>query len=109
MYRYDNYEKYRYLPFQAYGIVWDSEDLKTRERVALKKIFDAFRNCTDAQRTYREIIFLQEFGHHPNIISLRNVHRAKNDMDIYLVFPLMGKQLILLFVNSVIDCANQFG
>merc|ERR550537_1950094 len=26
--------------------------------VALKKIFDAFQNSTDSQRTYREIIFL---------------------------------------------------
>lgn len=27
--------------------------------VALKKCFDAFRNATDAQRTYREIMYLQ--------------------------------------------------
>lgn len=27
--------------------------------MALKKIFDAFTNPTDAQRTYREIMFLQ--------------------------------------------------
>lgn len=27
--------------------------------VALKKIFDAFQNATDAQRTFREIMFLQ--------------------------------------------------
>jgi len=30
--------------------------------VALKKIFDAFRNPTDAQRTFREIMYLQ-VGH----------------------------------------------
>ena len=30
-----------------------------REVVALKKIFDAFQNATDAQRTFREIMFLQ--------------------------------------------------
>jgi mitogen-activated protein kinase 15 len=28
--------------------------------VALKKIFDAFQNATDAQRTFREISFLQQ-------------------------------------------------
>lgn len=27
--------------------------------VALKKVFDAFQNATDAQRTFREIMFLQ--------------------------------------------------
>lgn len=34
---------------QAYGIVWRAIDKKTRETVALKKIFDAFQNATDAQ------------------------------------------------------------
>ena len=28
--------------------------------MALKKIFDAFQNATDAQRTFREISFLQQ-------------------------------------------------
>lgn len=36
-------------PEQAYGIVWKALDKKTREVVALKKIFDAFQNATDAQ------------------------------------------------------------
>ena len=35
--------------FQAYGIVWKAIDKRTGEVVALKKIFDAFRNQTDAQ------------------------------------------------------------
>lgn len=34
-------------------------DRRSGEIVALKKIFDAFSNPTDAQRTYREIMFLQ--------------------------------------------------
>ena len=42
----------------AYGIVWKAVDKKTKEVVALKKNFDAFQNATDAQRTFREIIFL---------------------------------------------------
>ena len=58
--------------------------------VAVKKIFDAFRNQTDAQRTFREIMFLQHFGDHPNIIRLLDVHRADNDKDIYLIFEYMG-------------------
>ena len=34
---------------QAYGIVWRAVDKKTGETIALKKIFDAFQNATDAQ------------------------------------------------------------
>lgn len=34
---------------QAYGIVWKALDKKTGEIIALKKIFDAFQNATDAQ------------------------------------------------------------
>ncbi len=37
------------VPLQAYGIVWKAIDKRTGEVVALKKIFDAFRNQTDAQ------------------------------------------------------------
>ncbi len=32
----------------AYGIVWKAIDKKTKEIVALKKIFDAFHNATDS-------------------------------------------------------------
>lgn len=34
---------------QAYGIVWKAIDKKNGQTVALKKIFDAFQNATDAQ------------------------------------------------------------
>jgi len=89
-------------------------DKKTKDTVALKKIFDAFQNDTDAQRTFREIMFLQVLSlvpppppaippsnrsslcnsekelEHENIISLLNVMKAENDKDIYLVFEFMG-------------------
>ncbi|XP_038601917.1 mitogen-activated protein kinase 15 [Tachyglossus aculeatus] len=77
----------------AYGIVWKAVDRRTGETVAIKKIYDAFRNRTDAQRTFREIMFLQEFGDHPNIIKLLDVIRAENDKDIYLVFETMETDL----------------
>ncbi|XP_011905505.1 PREDICTED: mitogen-activated protein kinase 15 isoform X2 [Cercocebus atys] len=78
---------------QAYGIVWKAVDRRTGEVVAIKKIFDAFRDKTDAQRTFREIMLLQEFGDHPNIISLLDVIQAENDRDIYLVFEFMDTDL----------------
>lgn len=94
---------------QAYGVVWKAVDKKSRETVALKKIFDAFQNATDAQvvqlwtamrslmpakccsnslswtdhrlpcpvqRTFREIMFLQELTTHENIIRSATRHPA---------------------------------
>ncbi|XP_055013322.1 mitogen-activated protein kinase 15 isoform X1 [Boleophthalmus pectinirostris] len=87
------YEIRKRLGKGAYGIVWKAVDRQTGEVVAVKKIFDAFRNRTDAQRTFREIMFLQEFGDHPNIIKLLNVIRAHNDKDIYLIFEYMDTDL----------------
>ncbi|NXG46654.1 MK15 kinase, partial [Psilopogon haemacephalus] len=72
----------------AYGIVWKATDRKTGETVAVKKIFDAFRNKTDAQSALSP---LQQFGEHPNIIKLLDVIRAENDKDIYLIFEFMGE------------------
>lgn len=44
----------------SYGHVWKVVCKKTKEIFALKKIFDAFRNVKDAQRTYREISILKK-------------------------------------------------
>ena len=61
--------------------------------VARKKIFDAFQNSTDAQRTFRELIFLQQMKGHENIIQMLNLLKAENDKDIYLVFEYMETDL----------------
>ncbi len=37
----------------AYGVVWKAIDKQTKTVVAVKKVFDAFQNATDAQRTFR--------------------------------------------------------
>eukprot|EP01116_Phalansterium_solitarium_P024141 TRINITY_DN874_c0_g4_i1.p1 TRINITY_DN874_c0_g4~~TRINITY_DN874_c0_g4_i1.p1 ORF type:complete len:368 (+),score=101.54 TRINITY_DN874_c0_g4_i1:111-1214(+) len=87
----------------AYGIVWRAIDKKTRETVALKKIFDAFQNATDAQRTFREIMFLQELSQHENIIHLFNVLKAENDRDIYLVFEYMETDLHAVIRANILE------
>jgi mitogen-activated protein kinase 15 len=93
----------------AYGIVWKAIDKKTKEIVALKKNFDAFQNATDAQRTFREIIFLQELSGHENIIRLQNVIRAENDRDIYLVFDFMDTDLhAVIRANILEDIHKQY-
>jgi len=102
------YEVGQKLGKGAYGIVWKSVDKKTKETVALKKIFDAFQNDTDAQRTFREIMFLQELEHE-NIIGLQNVMKAENDKDIYLVFEYMETDLhAVIRANILEDIHKQY-
>lgn len=47
------------------------------------------QNSTDAQRTFREVMYLQQLNH-SNIIRLFNVLKADNDRDLYLIFEYMG-------------------
>ncbi|XP_003700809.1 mitogen-activated protein kinase 15 isoform X2 [Megachile rotundata] len=88
-----HYDIVRRLGKGAYGIVWKAIDKKNKETVAMKKIFDAFGNQTDAQRTFREIMFLLSFSNHENIIRLIGLHKANNDRDIYLIFEYMETDL----------------
>ena len=87
------YEVGQKLGKGAYGVVWKAVDKKSKDTVALKKIFDAFQNATDAQRTYREIVFLEQMRGHENIVALHESIKADNDRDIYLVFEYMETDL----------------
>ena len=42
-------QRLMYISLQAYGVVWRARDRKSGDTVALKKIYDAFQNQTDAQ------------------------------------------------------------
>lgn len=90
--RYDIHQK---VGKGAYGVVWRARDRKTNEVVAVKKIFDAFQNATDSQRTYREVVFLHELAHHDSVITLLDVMRPSpsNSRDLYLVFEYMDTDL----------------
>jgi len=105
----ERYEIQQKLGKGAYGIVWKVRDKQSDEIVALKKIFGAFQNATDAQRTFREIIFLQELSDHENIITLLDVMKADNDKDIYLVFEYMETDLhAVIRANILEDIHKQF-
>ena len=87
----------------AYGIVWLAVEKKSRRTVALKKCFDAFRNGTDAQRTYREIMYLQQLAGHENIIRMQHVIRAENNRDIYLTFDHMDTDLHAVIRANILE------
>eukprot|EP00672_Neobodo_designis_P023517 CAMPEP_0174830346 /NCGR_PEP_ID=MMETSP1114-20130205/2469_1 /TAXON_ID=312471 /ORGANISM="Neobodo designis, Strain CCAP 1951/1" /LENGTH=393 /DNA_ID=CAMNT_0016064141 /DNA_START=131 /DNA_END=1312 /DNA_ORIENTATION=- len=96
------YELQQLLGKGAYGYVWRAVDRKTGNVVALKKCFDAFSNQTDAQRTYREVMFLQRV-HHENVIRLVNVLRAENKVDLYMAFELMETDLHATIRSKVLQ------
>lgn len=48
-----NYEIIKKVGKGAYGQVWKCVNKKKKYVCALKRIFDAFRNVTDCQHTYR--------------------------------------------------------
>lgn len=77
----------------AYGIVWKVIDKESGRTMALKRCFDAFQNSTDAQRTFREIMFLQELNGHENIVRLINVLKAESHQDLFVVFDFMESDL----------------
>ena len=61
------------------------------EKVAIKKIANAFENLTDARRTLREIKLLRHLRHE-NIIGVRDILRPPSRekfADVYLVYELM--------------------
>jgi mitogen-activated protein kinase 15 len=86
----ERYEILNKLGKGAYGIVWRSVEKKTGRVVALKKIYDAFSNSKDAQRTYREVMFLLKFRGHENVVELLHAYKAENGVDLYLVFEYLG-------------------
>lgn len=72
----------------AYGIVWQARKRDSGQKVAVKRVFDSFRNVTDAKRCYREILILSHLRH-PNIVVLHQVFGGDSLQDVYLIFELM--------------------
>lgn len=97
------YEILQKLGKGAYGVVWKAVDKQSKQTVAVKKVFDAFQNSTDAQRTFREVMFLQELNGHPNIVTLQHLIRAENHKDIYLVFDFMETDLHAVIRASILQ------
>merc|ERR1711907_129830 len=53
----------------------------------------AYREATDAQRTYREISYLMQFAGHSNIMMIYDLIPSKDDKHIYMVCELMDADL----------------
>lgn len=79
---------------------------KDGKTVALKKCFDAFRCDVDAQRTYREVMYLKglsEDDGHPNIVKLLDLIRSNNDRDLYITFEYMETDLSQVIKARILE------
>lgn len=105
---YKKYEIQQKLGKGAYGVVWKAVEKKSKKTVAIKKVFEAFYNPTDAQRTFREVMFLQQLNHE-NIIKILKVIKADNDRDLYLIFDFMETDLHAVIRAGILkDVHKQF-
>lgn len=100
---FNRFEIDRKLGRGAYGIVWKIIERKSRKSFALKKCFDSFRNEVDAQRTYREVKYLQQLRHHENIVKLVSVFQPEDGRDIYLIFDYMPTDLYVLIRANILQ------
>lgn len=91
----DNYMPIKAIGKGAYGVVCSAKNVLTGEKVAIKKIQNAFQNLTDARRTLREIKLLRHLKHE-NVIGVRDILQPTdpaNFGDVYIVYELMDTDL----------------
>lgn len=89
----------KYIPIKAigkgaYGVVCSAKNYDTGEKVAIKKIANAFENLTDARRILREIKLLRSLKHE-NIIAVRDLFKppSRSFNDVYIIYDLMDTDL----------------
>lgn len=78
----------------AYGVVCSALNKENGEKVAIKKVPNAYEDLIDAKRIVREILLLKFFDHE-NLISLVDLDKPenKNCEDIYIITDLMETDL----------------
>ncbi|VDD82088.1 unnamed protein product [Mesocestoides corti] len=100
-----NYTDFKILGEGAYGIVSSAIDIRTGERVAIKKS-TPFEHQTFCQRTYREVKILLRFKHE-NIIDIRDVILVGDTLetmkDVYIVQTCMDTDLYRLLKSQAIS------
>jgi mitogen-activated protein kinase 1/3 len=97
-----HYQPIKAIGKGAYGVVCSAKNLHTGEKVAIKKIANAFENLTDARRTLREIKLLRHLRHE-NVIGVRDILRPparERFSDVYLVYELMDTDLHQIIRSS---------
>ncbi|XP_013768584.1 mitogen-activated protein kinase 14A [Pundamilia nyererei] len=84
----------------AYGTVCSAIDQKTKEKVAIKKLYRPFQSLIHATRAYRELRLLRHIQH-DNVICLLNVFTPDPTLEKFQTFAsVTSQQLGLLYIHS---------
>lgn len=80
----------------AYGTVCSALDQKTKEKVAIKKLYRPFQSLIHAKRAYRELRLLRHIQHE-NVICLLDVFTPDSTLEkfqtFYMVMPFVAQDL----------------
>lgn len=102
---YDKYVMIGPIGHGAYGDVCAFTNRETGEKVAIKKIGNAFQNNTTARRTLREILLLRH-TEHDNIIPIRDIivpSSIEDFHDAYIANELMDTDLHQIVRSTKLD------
>jgi len=87
----------------AYGVVCSARNTESGDKIAIKKIGNAFENAIDAKRTLREIKLLRHLLHE-NVIQIKDImkpHAPQESFnDVYVVYELMDTDLHQIIRSS---------
>jgi mitogen-activated protein kinase 15 len=100
------FEVLRKIGSGAYGHVWKVRCRVSRAVFAIKKVFLAFQDDTDAQRVYREIALLMRLRS-DLVVRLREVLPSEGSSDIYLLFDHLESDVFQAIKNRVLDATHK--
>ncbi|KAM3917684.1 mitogen-activated protein kinase 7 [Leptodactylus fuscus] len=99
----DEYEIIETIGTGAYGVVSSARRKDTGQKVAIKKIPNAFDVVTNAKRTLRELKILKHFKH-DNVIAIKDILRPSvpysEFKSVYVVLDLMESDLHQIIHSS---------
>uniref|UniRef100_A0A3Q1CFV3 mitogen-activated protein kinase n=1 Tax=Amphiprion ocellaris TaxID=80972 RepID=A0A3Q1CFV3_AMPOC len=92
----ERYTTLRSIGSGAYGTVCSAIDQKTKEKVAIKKLYRPFQSLIHAKRAYRELRLLRHIQHE-NVICLLDVFTPDSTLEkfqtFYMVMPFVAQDL----------------
>ncbi|XP_053547558.1 mitogen-activated protein kinase 7-like [Bombina bombina] len=99
----DEYDIIETIGTGAYGVVSSAQRKDTGQKVAIKKIPNAFDVVTNAKRTLRELKILKHFNH-DNIIAIKDILKPvisySDFKSVYVVLDLMESDLHQIIHSS---------